>query len=150
MNSWNVKKNIENRGKFKNQDSPPHVPWRRRNDGFTLIEVLISMTIFSIAVLGLAIGAGSVMRANKTSYFSTIAVNLGQDKLEELKANPATLTSCSTSCESPQPTYDGVAFIRTWTVQSNTPAPGVSQIDVQTEWTDYITHSVTISSAVLN
>ena len=101
------------------------------------------MTIFSIAVLGLAIGAGSVMRANKTSYFSTIAVNLGQD-------NPANLTSCSTSCESPQPTYDGVAFIRTWTVQSNTPAPGVSQIDVQTEWTDYITHSVTISSAVLN
>ncbi len=108
------------------------------------------MTIFSIAVLGLAIGAGSVMRANQTSYFSTIAVNLGQDKLEELKANPATLTSCSTSCDSPQLTYDGVVFIRTWTVQSNTPAPGVSQIDVQTEWTDYTAHSVTISSAILN
>ena len=104
------------------------------------------MTIFSIAVLGLAIGASSVMRANQTSYFSTIAVNLGQDKLEELKANPSSLASGGPVTD----TVDGVVFTRNWTVTPGTPAPGVSQIDVQTDWTDYIAHSVTISSAVLN
>ncbi len=134
-----------NKGHFKSQGSPLQVVGRRRHRGFTLIEVLISMTIFSIAILGLAIGAGSVMRANQTSYFSTIAVNLGQDKLEELKANPATLAS-----DSDTDTIDNVIFTRTWTVTPNSPVSGVSRVDVQVEWTDYITHTVSISSAVLN
>ena len=108
------------------------------------------MVIFSIAVLGLAIGAGSVMRANQTSYFSTIAVNLGQDKLEELKANPAALAGCTTVCDNPVPTHDGVAFTRTWDVTPGVPAAGVTQVDVTVGWTDYISHSVTVSSAILN
>lgn len=145
-----AKLDIVNIGQFKFQGSPLHVASRRWHRGFTLIEVLISMTIFSIAILGLAIGASSVMRANKTSYFSTIAISLAQDKLEELKANPATLTSCSTNCDSPVPIHDGVAFTRTWTVTPNSPAAGVSQVDVQVNWTDYTGHNVSISSAVLN
>ena len=126
------------------------VAGRRRHRGFTLIEVLISMTIFSIAILGLAIGAGSVMRANQMSYFSTIAISLAQDKLEELKANPATLASCSTNCDSTVPTHDGVAFTRTWVVTNGSPVTGVSRVDVQVDWTDHIAHTVSISSAVLN
>ena len=139
-----------NKGHFESQGSPLQGAGRRRHRGFTLIEVLISMTIFSIAILGLAIGASSVMRANQTSYFSTIAVSLAQDKLEELKANPATLTSCSTTCDSTVPTHDGVAFTRTWVVTNGSPVAGVSRVDVQVDWTDYITHTVSISSAVLN
>jgi len=143
---------MENKGHFKSQGSPLQVAGRRRHRGFTLIEVLISMTIFSIAILGLAIGASSVMRANQTSYFSTIAVSLAQDKLEELKANPGSLGSgCPTApCENPKPTHDGVAFTRTWVVDPDFPVDGVSRIDVQVDWTDYITHTVSISSAVLN
>lgn len=143
-----------NRERFKFQSSPPHVACRRRNGGFSLIEVLISMTIFSIAVLGLAIGAGSVMRANQTSYFSTIAVNLGQDKLEELKSNKGDpvnfFKTCSTNCDATVPTHDGVGFIRTWTVGPLPGVAGVTQIDVTVGWTDYRFHSVTVSSAVLN
>ncbi len=146
---WRVKLANVNEGHFKFQGSPPHVACRRRNGGFSLIEVLISMVIFSIAVLGLAMGAGSVMRANKTSYFSTIAANLGQDKMEELKANPAALADCTANCDNPVPTHDGVAFTRTWAVILNVPASGVSQIDVTVDWTDYRFHSVTVSSAVL-
>ena len=150
MIKWNAKLAVVNGGQFELQGSPLHAAGRRWHEGFTLIEVLVSMTIFSIAILGLVIGTSSVMRANQQSYFSTIAINLAQDKLEELKANPTTLLfSCSTSCESP-PTHDGVAFIRTWTVTPNSPAPGISQIDAKVDWTNYTSHSVTISSAVLN
>ncbi len=134
-----------NKGHFESQGSPLQVAGRRRHRGFTLIEVLISMTIFSVAILGLAIGASSVMRANQTSYFSTIAVSLAQDKLEELKANPATLASNSDT-----DTIDNVVFTRNWTETPDSPVSGVSRIDVTVEWTDHNTHTVSISSAVLN
>ena len=139
-----------NKGHFESQGSLLQVAGRRHHRGFTLIEVLISMTIFSVAILGLAIGASSVMRANQTSYFSTIAISLVQDKLEELKANPGSLAPCSTNCDSTVPTHDGVAFTRTWVVTDGSPVTGVSRVDVQVEWTDYIAHTVSISSAVLN
>ncbi len=135
-----------NKGHFESQGSLLQVAGRRRHRGFTLIEVLISMTIFSVAILGLAIGASSVMRANQTSYFSTIAVSLAQDKLEELKANPASLASGGPVTD----TTDGVVFTRNWTVTPNYPVAGVSRVDVQVDWTDYIAHTVSISSAVLN
>lgn len=150
MNELSAILDMGNKRHFKSQGSPLQVAGRRRHGGFTLIEVLISMTIFSIAILGLAIGAGSVMRANQTSYFSTIAISLAQDKLEELKANPATRTSCSTNCDSTLPTHDRVAFTRTWVVTDGSPVPGVSRVDVQVDWTDYMPHTVSISSAVLN
>ena len=54
--------------------------------GFTVIEALMAMVIFGVAILGLAIGATTVVRANQTSLYITIATNLAQDRLEELKS----------------------------------------------------------------
>ena len=51
-------------------------------EGFTVIEVLVSLSIFTVAVLGLAVGAITIVRANKTSQFHTVATNLAQDRLE--------------------------------------------------------------------
>ncbi|MBI2360367.1 MAG: prepilin-type N-terminal cleavage/methylation domain-containing protein [Deltaproteobacteria bacterium] len=120
--------------------------------GFTLVEILVAMTIFAVAVLGLAIGATSVMRANQTSYFNTVATNLAQDKLEELKATAvASLPSCpsyATSGCSDTRTSLGLTFSRSWQIIANSPTPGVNRLDVKIDWTDYISHSITISSAV--
>jgi len=69
---------------------------RRPQGGFTLIEILIAMTIFSTSFLALAAGATTVMKSNHSSYNNTIATNLAQDKLEELMAE-ATLTGCAPS-----------------------------------------------------
>jgi len=118
-------------------------------NGFTLLEVLVAMAIFSVAVLGLATGATSIMRANKTSYLNTVATNLAQDKLEQLKATTvANITSCSSSCDSPAVTNKNVTFTRTWTVTTNSPATGVNRIDVTVEWQDYTSHTLIVSSAV--
>ncbi len=154
MNKWNAILDMGNKGYFKSQGSPLQVAGRRRRRGFTLIEVLISMTIFSIASLGLAIGAGTVMRANQTSYFSTIAISLAQDKLERFKAmSGSALPICplyeTSGCSDTRPS-SGMNFDRSWKVTPNSPVGGVSQIDVRVEWTDHITHTVSISSAVLN
>jgi prepilin-type N-terminal cleavage/methylation domain-containing protein len=117
--------------------------------GFTLIEILVAMVVFSIASLGLAMGVTSVMRANQRSYMASIAINLAQDKLEELKAmSPVNVLACATNCDSPVPTTDGVEFTRTWVVSDDSPVTGVKQIDVTVQWHDHTTHSFTVSSAV--
>lgn len=113
--------------------------------GFTLIEVLVAMCIFSIAVLGLAVGATSVMRANQTGLNTTIATNLAQDKLEELKAKTAANIASGGPVTT---TSSGVTFSRSWTVTSNSPVTGVKRIDVTVTWTDYTSHTLTVSSAV--
>lgn len=122
--------------------------------GFTLLEVLIAMGIFSISLLGLGIGATSIMRANQTSYFNTLATNWAQDKLEELKAKTvSSLPSCpptypgGSNCSDTK-TSSGLNFTRNWQIQSDSPVAGTTRIDVKVDWTDYKSNSLTISSAV--
>ncbi len=113
--------------------------------GFTLLEILVAMSIFSVSFLALAAAASSVMRANQTSYASTIATNLAQDKLEELMA------TTSANIVSGGPVTDsigGVTFERRWEVKDDSPVAGVMQIDVKVDWTDHIAHSLTVTSAV--
>jgi Tfp pilus assembly protein PilV len=119
-------------------------------EGFTVIEVLVSLSIFTVAVLGLAVGAITIVRANKTSQFHTVATNLAQDKLEQLKAaTVANITPCGgDGCENPQPQYQNIAFTRTWAVTNNSPVIGATQIDVTVQWTDYTAHALTVSSSV--
>lgn len=52
--------------------------------GFTLIEVLIAITILSIGILGIAGLAGTAIRSSSYSRALTQATNLGQDRIEAL------------------------------------------------------------------
>jgi len=119
---------------------------RRRlasHEGFSLIEVLVAIGIFSIAILGLAVGAITITRANKTSQFHTVGTNLAQDKLEQLKASAFAAVGAGGDVP---PSVQGVAFTRNWTVTNNTAT--FKQINVTVQWTDYTPHSLTISSAI--
>ena len=119
--------------------------------GFTVIEALMAMVIFGVAILGLAIGATTVVRANQTSLYITIATNLAQDRLEELKSRTSgTITAGS---ETTTPSGVGVTFTRSWTVEAanvnNCPnVSGLICITVTVNWRDYAQRSVVISSAV--
>jgi len=117
--------------------------------GFTVIEALMAMVIFGVAILGLAIGATTVVRANQASLYITIATNLAQDRLEELKSR----TSGTITASSETQTVSGVTFTRSWTVDAggvnNCPnVSGLSCIAVTVNWRDYAQRSVVISSAV--
>ena len=117
--------------------------------GFTVIEALMAMVIFGVAILGLAIGATTVVRANQTSLYITIATNLAQDRLEELKSR----TSGTITASSETQTVSGVTFTRSWTVDAGgvNNCPNVSRLSciaVTVNWRDYAQRSVVISSAV--
>jgi type IV pilus assembly protein PilV len=119
-------------------------------NGFTVVEVLVAMVIFAIAILGLAIGATTVMQANQTSLHTTIATNLAQDRLEELKSRTPANINTTGSPENNIPISGvPVKFNRSWTVTPNcNSVSGLICIAVTVDWTDYSSHSVVISSAV--
>ncbi len=124
------------------------------NAGFTLIEIMVAATIFSFAVLGLAIGTVSVIQTNQNSHLQTSAINLAQAKLEELRAMTNTAFS-SLSCPSfattgcsDSPVASGMTFNRSWQITANSPVTGVNQIVVQINWRDYASRSVTFSASV--
>lgn len=109
--------------------------------GYSLIEVLVSLTLFSLAALGLSAAVGTVIRAGKLSANLTLATILAQDKLEELLAQGPPLSDGN---DTPEPQLS-----RTWTATLDTPAVGVTQIEVVVSWTDSAVHAVTLTT-VLN
>ena len=124
------------------------------DDGFTLIEVLLALTIFSFAVLGLAVGTVTVARTNNNSHLNASAVNLAQAKLEELRSMTSTAfstLSCpaytSTGC-SDSPVASEKTFARSWKFTANAPVVGVNKIEVKLDWTDYTTQSTVFTASV--
>ena len=126
------------------------------NQGFTLIEILVSLTIFSIAVLGLAIGTVTLTRTNADSQLRASAINVAQARLEELKAmNPATLTALVATCTSVSSSgcndnfsASGLTYSRRWWFAANSPVVGVNRIDVKVDWTDHGSRTLTFTAAV--
>ena len=126
---------------------------RRPQGGFTLIEILIAMTIFSTSFLALAAGATTVMKSNHSSYNSTIATNMAQDKLEQFMAEglPLACTAFTVAgCFDNPDSGSGssVTFNRSWKI-SNLAVDGVTvnKIEIKVDWTDQTAHSVTLTSA---
>ena len=128
----------------------------QNNQGFTLIEILVSITIFSVAVLGLAIGTVTLTRTNADSQVRASAINVAQARLEELKAmNPATLTALVATCTSVSSSgcndnfsASGLTYNRRWWFAANSPVVGVNRIDVKVDWTDHGSRTLTFTAAV--
>ncbi len=108
------------------------------------------MTIFSTSFLALAAGATTVMKSNHTSYNSTIATNMAQDKLEQLMAGMA-LPNCPAPYSCSDFSGSSVAFTRSWEIIDDDPdlgVTGITRINVKIEWTDQNPHSLIVSTAV--
>ncbi len=60
----------------------------KREGGFTLIEVLISLIIMSVGMLGIAGLYVLSMQAGRTSQFQHHAVTLAGDVADRIRANP--------------------------------------------------------------
>ena len=56
-----------------------------KQDGFTLIEVLVAITILAVGLLALALMQTTAIKANALSSKSTMATQLAQDRLETFK-----------------------------------------------------------------
>ena len=111
-----------------------------KNAGFSLLETLVALAVFSIASVALSSGVLTSIRANSSSDHLTQATILAQDKLESLLASAPNFTSGS---DTPR-----AGFSRTWTIASATPHVGVAQIDVAVSWSDPTSHTITMTTVV--
>jgi prepilin-type N-terminal cleavage/methylation domain-containing protein len=108
--------------------------------GYSLVEVLVAITIFSLSAPGIATGVALAVRTGQISSNFTQATILAQDKLEDLRSQEGFRSSGS---DSPRP-----GFIREWFVIPDSPEAGVVRIDVAVSWTDYESHSLALTTAV--
>jgi type IV pilus modification protein PilV len=90
----------------------------RAQRGFTVIEVMIALTILLVGIAGLLSMQLTAMRATSFSRHATEASMLAEDKMEALRTEPfATLVSgTETEVDSRGLANSGGIYTRDWTV----------------------------------
>jgi hypothetical protein len=121
-----------------------------RQDGFSYAEVLVSIAVVAVGVMGFSLNTVSVVRGNLASASSTIATSLAQDKLEQLSV-PHVLHNvdrCPNSGErgiSANGAPGGI-FNRCWTIKDSALGSGLKEISVTVGWLGSGERTVTVST----
>lgn len=109
----------------------------KNQSGFSLLEVLISLVILSIGLLGLASLTAMIIRTNSFSDEFTTATALAQDKLEELVntsfGSVVTGSDPSLIDENGDAGNTGSKYNRSWTITDNITT---KNIQVTVTWSD--------------
>ncbi|MGH8004062.1 MAG: type IV pilus modification PilV family protein [Limisphaerales bacterium] len=110
--------------------------FRKNDKGFTLIEVMISMVILAIGILGLAPLMVLSIYSNTYSQDLTRATSVAQDRIEQLKnaGNFAVMPYTETDPDI-DGTYDRTILVDDASTDGTVPA-GVYRIKVTISWTD--------------
>jgi len=108
----------------------------RNEKGFTLLEILVALSILSIGLLGMAGLTTSIIHGNTLSKKVTTATTLGQDRMEHFSrlgysSTPSTDTTTEENYNSipDYPFYKRVSFI-----DVNSPSAGMKTITVTVYW----------------
>ena len=116
--------------------------WRiaREQQGFTLIEIFISIVLLTIGLLGTAALTTGVVRGNLASKNITTATALAQSCLEENRRVGYTNAGAGTSgclSGSTNVTQGGVTFARTLTVAPSAPdSTNIRTLTVVVTWSE--------------
>jgi prepilin-type N-terminal cleavage/methylation domain-containing protein len=100
----------------------------KKEDGFTLIEVLIALTIFAVGLLAMAAMQNSAIRMNSIAGKLTHLSTWGMDKIEELSALPYNDPSLD-SAGNPHQEVSG-DYTVSWTVINDDPVTNTKNITV--------------------
>ena len=79
----------------------------KKKEGFTLIEVLLAVSILSIGLLAIASMQISAIKVNSSASYLTKRSTWAQDKLEELVALPYSNANLGEGDHGPETTSDG-------------------------------------------
>jgi prepilin-type N-terminal cleavage/methylation domain-containing protein len=130
----------------------------RREDGFSLIEVMIATVILATGLLAIALAQVSALKLGSRSKHMSEAAYLAQEQIETFQAMNATdvtFTAPVTDFDdpvgyilaggdsqggagvwNPEQGGDQMTFLRRWTVEPNTPSTGLARITVEVRWSE--------------
>jgi len=127
---------------------------RRDSDGFTLLEVLFAMVILGVGILAIGLAQISSIKVSSKSRSLSQAMYLAQEQLDLFMTMPgAAAVFVTPVTDDPDPAgpidvnpgdADQTTFTRTWTVEPNTPAIGLTRITVNIAWdaASGVTHEI--------
>jgi len=107
-------------------DNEPKV--KRRNRGYTIVEVLVGIVLLSVGILAVAQMQVMTMNSNKAANQKTTAITLAQDKAEYFRTIPY-----STIGNTPLSDTVG-SYNRSWVVENNTPANNLKRVTITVSW----------------
>lgn len=113
------------------------VKFLRKQTGFTLLELLIALTILAIGLLGLAGFHVAAIRANMSGFKISTATAIAQERIEELKAlDPSSSALSAGNHDDGSITVQGIIYNRSYIVQDDTPVSGTSTITLTVSWVE--------------
>lgn len=129
--------------------------WRRKCAGFSLIEVLIASLLLAIGVAAIVYVIGYSLQKSREPYDRSIAMDLAQQKLEDLRNEDYTLLASGQDEDENGIPYSvdpyaqpGGIYMRTWVVQEDLPMVGTKTISVTVAWHSSIDHSIQLHTIV--
>jgi len=123
-----------------------------KSNGFTLIEILISIVILSISLLALAGLMATTTRNTSFGGHITEAATYAQDQLEKLRVTSwGSIANnwVDTSGAGTKTYLSGITYTRTLNVVSNA-NDTLKTITITISWTDQAAHSFSLISVIVN
>lgn len=120
----------------------------KKENGFTLLEVLFALAIFSIGLLAINAMTTMTIKSNYKSKNLTTAVHLAQNKLDSLRAGSYAYVadSSETGLDSQEVAGAGI-FNRSVTVTTST-NPGYKTVEVIVSWSDPDSRQVAMQTII--
>jgi len=118
--------------------------------GFTLLEVLIAISILTVGLLGVAQMQIMGIKGNYFSGNTTAALTLAEEKMEDLLGKSYTDAELTNGnhpdANNPidETGQAGGIYSRMWIVTDNTPITDTKEVTVSVSW-DNLSHQVSLS-----
>jgi prepilin-type N-terminal cleavage/methylation domain-containing protein len=120
-----------------------------RQEGFSLLEVTITLLIIGVAFLLVSGVQITSITSNKAGFKLSVAASLAEQRVQQLKNLPFTdgALTAGTTAEA-DVTVNNVTYSRTYTVTDNAPLLGLKLIDYSVLWSGG--HSMNLVTRVGN
>ena len=105
--------------------------------GFTLVEMIVAITIISIGLLSMAVLFPAYLRSQTHNDLNIQALKLCNQKIEFLKSLDFQDSLLNEGIHKPETLYlynGNIMFIRTYNITDNFPYNDMKKIDINIEW----------------